>query len=97
MKKLLPILFLFLIGCSKYTPDFTKVKVEQAGELIRVFGYLESPKPHPHRYVIEAMVCGEVREMWVDVAAGQVTGFADYQDNCKVIGWKIVYDDILRQ
>lgn len=90
-----------LASCSKQDPrieNFEKVKLIQSGEYVELYGFLPAANKDPHRYIVEVNECGVKKTYTIDIAPGSLTGWSDFQTNCKIgTDWKIVYDDILRQ
>lgn len=100
MKKLLPILLILLASCTKSDGlklHHVKVLLSQGGESVVVHGYLEKPATETWVYLVETLECGEKKIREVRIEKGETYGRLHYQTNCKVDGWWIVYDDILRQ
>jgi hypothetical protein len=99
------IIFLFTLAasCSKVdTRKFEQVRVTQAGELVVIDGWLESKQPVEWVYIVQVMYrceggTPEIREYKLKFQPGQDYVFLEDQSSCKMIGWKLVYDDILRQ
>jgi hypothetical protein len=102
MKKLIPILLLIVFAsCNKENLIFQKVSVEQAGELVRVSGYIPEPLIYDFSYSIKVKFCDTWVDFLVVVPAGQVNGYRDYVTDetvaCRFSEYKINYEGRLIQ
>lgn len=107
MKKLLLLLFIFLVGCSKNELIFKKVDVQQQGELVRVSGYLPEPLAYEFAYSVRVKFCkdkdgkDQYDDFLVTILPGQTTGFRDYVTDrtvqCRFISYTIQWQTNLIQ
>lgn len=94
-------LMLFLLSCTKEKSDepFVPVTVEQQGELLILWGYLPAAIGDPWRYIVEVDygTCAPPQQYSITIKPGQDMALTNDQHSCKIVTWKIVYADILRQ
>jgi hypothetical protein len=84
-------------SCTKDKPEAPKrADVLQAGELVLVQGFYLRGAPDAWVYRVDVKLCGKDTTIQVDLKKGEVYGETKFQTNCKVEGWKVVYDGIKR-
>lgn len=109
MKIILATLIILVIvtSCSKNELLFKKVDVQQAGELVRVSGYLQKPVDYEFAYSIRVKFCKDKNgkdqydDFLVTILPGQVTGYRDYVTDrtvqCMFVSYEIQWQTNLEQ